>query len=115
MGEARKPEPTPEDKPIEIPKYGLPKWFALKGPEPGWLVSHWGLIFGVVGAVIVFLNTVVAKNIESVNTVEWVNAAVAWLSSIALWLQGRQKHVTAVANWRAQVRAEEKAKDNPPT
>lgn len=85
----------------------LPKWFALKGPAPYWLAENWSLIFAVVSGVLVLLNTMIAVPGMSVTTEKWVNAVIAWVASGALYLQGRQKKVMAIAEWRKKVRAEE--------
>jgi hypothetical protein len=85
----------------------LPRWFATKGPRPGWLAEYWSMILAVLSGVTVFINTVVAGQVESLTTKEWVNAAVAWITALALFLQSRYKNVGAIARWRAQVRAEE--------
>jgi hypothetical protein len=100
---ASEPEPKP---PL------LPRWFATKGPRPGWLAEYWSMILAVLSVVVVFVNTVVAGQIESLTTKEWVNAAVAWITAVALFLQSRYKNVGAIARWRAQVRAEEATKED---
>jgi hypothetical protein len=88
----------------------LPRWFATKGPRPGWLAEYWSMILAVLSGITVFINTVVAGQVESLTTKEWVNATVAWITALALFLQSRYKNVGAVAKWRAQVRADEAAK-----
>lgn len=92
----------------------LPRWFALKGPRPGWLAEHWSLILAGLTALIVFVNTVIFAGLPTLQTEAWVNAAMAWLAAGALYLEGRQKTVTKIAKWRQQVRDEEAAKREPP-
>jgi hypothetical protein len=88
----------------------LPRWFATKGPQPGWLAEYWSMILAVLSAVVVLLNTLVTVQGMSVTTEKWVNAVVAWVAAGALFLQSRYKNVGAIAKWRAQVRAEEAEK-----
>ena len=89
----------------------LPKWFATKGPRPGWLAEYWSMILASISGIVVFINTVVLVNITNKSAEIWINAAVAWVASLALFLQGRKKSVENVAKWRAKVRAEEAAKN----
>jgi hypothetical protein len=104
------PASKPPDKPPP-----LPKWFALKGPEPGWLARNWSLMLAIVSGLALTLNTVLSQKLVSANLYNEVTTVVAWLSTAALFLQNRQSHVERVAKWRAQVRAEEKAKEDPPS
>lgn len=83
----------------------LPRWFATHGPRPYWLAEYWSMILSIFSGVVVFINTVVAGQLESLQTKEWVNATVAWVAAAALFLQGRQKSVTRIAKWRADERA----------
>jgi hypothetical protein len=85
----------------------LPRWFAAKGPRPYWLAENWSLILAVMGSALVLLNMLTAQRIFSTEQGEWVNAAVAWLSAGALFLQSRQSKVMAVAKWRDKIRREE--------
>jgi hypothetical protein len=91
--------------------YGLPRWFATRGPEPGWLAGHWVLTLTVLGAVLVLVNMVTQQRFLTVEQGEWLNAIVAWGSALLVYLQGRVGKVRAVAEWRKQVRDEEAAQE----
>ena len=88
----------------------LPRWFALRGPRPYWLAEHWSLILAVLTAVVVFINTVIFPNLPSAISTEWLNAAMAWLAALALYLKDRQGAVNRIAAWRRKIRNEEPPK-----
>jgi hypothetical protein len=111
----------PADEPKNGPKHGLPpeleppplpKWFALRGPEPGWLASHWSLGLAIISGIALILNGLLSQKMVSANLYNEVTTGVAWLSTAALFLQSRQQKVVKVAKWRAKVRAEEKERDD---
>ena len=106
------PKPPPPKPPLKPPGTGtaLPKWFALRGPEPGWVARNWSFILAVVSAVVLLLNMMLSQQLVGAHLYNEVTTIVAWLSPAALFLQSRQSKVEAVAAWRAQIRAEEAAK-----
>jgi hypothetical protein len=87
-------------------KHWLPDWVALRGPKPYWLVEHWSLIVALLTGITVFVNTVIFPNLPSAAVSEWINAAMAWISAIALYLKGREASIAKVAAWREQMRAQ---------
>jgi hypothetical protein len=91
----------------------LPEWFATRGPEPGWLASHWSSWLAFLGAATLLLNDFVTVGVfANDNPLHgYINQGVAWLTTAALYLHSRQAKVERVAAWRAQVRAER----NPPS
>jgi hypothetical protein len=98
-------DPEPEPK---IPR--LPKWFALRGPEPGWLASNWSLILACVSGLALVLNMILTQKLLPANWYNEITTIVAWLSTAALFLQSRQGHVNAIAEWRARTREAEALK-----
>jgi len=98
------------DAVVEESAHALPRWVATKGPRPYFVAEHWGLAMSIVTAVVVFVNTVVLAGLPTPTTSEWINATMAWLAALALWLKDRQPNVNKVAAWREKVRAEEAAK-----
>lgn len=103
----RKPEPHT----TELSPQQLPKWLALRGPEPGFFASHWSLALAVISGLALTLNTMLSQRLVSANLYNEVTTWVAWLSTASLFLQSRQNTVNKVAKWRAEERS--KAKKNP--
>jgi hypothetical protein len=85
----------------------LPRWVATRGPRPYFIAEHWSLILAVLTALAVFLNTIVVVPGISVTSEKWINAGLAWVAALGLYLKGRQDHINAIAAWRAEVRAQE--------
>ena len=107
--------PPPEQPPSGggAGKPPLPKWFALRGPEPGWLARNWSLALAIISGLALALNNILSARLVSPELYNHVTTWVAWLSTAALYLQNRQTKITKVATWRAQVRAQEAAKTDP--
>lgn len=92
----------------------LPRWFALRGPQPYFLAEHWSMILSIITAVTVFVNTLILGGLPTAQISEWINAAMAWVAAIGLYLKDRQPQINQVAAWREKIRAEEaeKAEDD---
>jgi hypothetical protein len=66
------------------------------------------LVLTVLGAVLVLLNMVTQQRFLTVEQGEWFNAIVAWGSAFLVYLQSKVGKVRAVAEWRKQIRDEER-------
>jgi hypothetical protein len=94
-----------------IPPHHLPKWFALRGPEPYSLVSNLSLTLSVLSIVALMLNMILTQKLLPANWYNEITTIIAWISSIALLIQSRSSRISAIAEWRAEVRAKEGKND----
>lgn len=84
------------------------RFFATGGVRPYWLADHWAGFLAALGLLVVALNTLVLTHVDSDTARMWINAAVAMINTVILWLHQEVGGVRRVAAWRARVRKEDK-------